>query len=333
MLRYQPILNQPIYFMKKSIRLSFSFTLMFCLLFLACNESKVNPEDSVKLQNGSSYSQNNQGKFKAAGRVAVNETITLKGSNGLYASSENGTVPMRCNRSSAADWEKFTVVDAGGGKVALRSMGKYVSSENGTKAITCSRTAIGDWEKFELVNNADNSVSFKGNNGKFISSENGTQAMTCNRTTAGGWEKFSTTSSTTTPPTGGTWRKANLTNFTSYPDPNSDECINYNGCLWAGQFAFVSGKQPESWVQANNIVAVHSKDADTYKLKTLRLRQGTHQIDVKVYDVCADSDCGGCCTENANAGGIGFLIDIEKYTMQRFGSGDGVVEWMCLDCN
>jgi hypothetical protein len=26
------------------------------------------------------------------------------------------------------------------------------------------------------------------------------------------------------------------------------------------------------------------------------------------------------------------LIDIEKYTMQRFGSGDGIVDWMCLDC-
>ena len=83
---------------------------------------------------------------------------------------------------------------------------------------------------------------------------------------------------------------------------------------------------------ANNIAAVHSKDADQYRLKTLRIRQGTRQIDVKVYDMCADSDCGGCCTTNANAGGIGFLIDIEKYTMQRFGSGSGVVEWMCLDC-
>ena len=28
----------------------------------------------------------------------------------------------------------------------------------------------------------------------------------------------------------------------------------------------------------------------------------------------------------------GFLIDIEKYTMQRFGTGDGIVEWTCLDC-
>ena len=77
----------------------------------------------------------------------------------------------------------------------------------------------------------------------------------------------------------------------------------YNGCLWAGQFAFVSGKQTEAWVQAHNIAAVHERDAQTYRLKTLRLRQGTRQIDAKVYDMCADSDCNGCCTQNANAGG------------------------------
>ena len=78
-------------------------------------------------------------------------------------------------------------------------------------------------------------------------------------------------------------------------------------------------------------MAVHSKDFAKYKLKTLRLKQGSRQIDATVYDECADSDCSGCCTQNA--GSIGFLIDIEKYTMQRFGSGDGVVDWTCLDCN
>ena len=129
-----------------------------------------------------------------------------------------------------------------------------------------------------------------------------------------------------------TWRKANLTNFTSYPDPNSEECREYNGCTWAGQFAFVAGKQSKSWVQSHNIAAVHQKDASKYRLKTLRLKKGTKQMDVKVYDMCADSDCSGCCTRNANKGGIKFLIDIEKYTKQRFGSGSGVVQWYCKDC-
>ena len=128
----------------------------------------------------------------------------------------------------------------------------------------------------------------------------------------------------------GSLRKANLTWFESYPDPGSPECIEYNGCLWAGQFAALNGKQPESWVKANNIAAVHQRDFSKYKLKTLRLRQGTHQIDVKVYDMCADSDCNGCCTKNAAA--TGFLIDIEKYTAERFGTRSGTVDWSCLDC-
>jgi hypothetical protein len=126
------------------------------------------------------------------------------------------------------------------------------------------------------------------------------------------------------------WQKANLTNYESYPDPNSEECIEYNGCTWQGEFAALDGVQPESWVAVNNIVAVHSKDFATYKLRTLRLRQGTHELDVVVYDMCADSDCDGCCS--ANCASTGFLIDIEKYTMERFGSGDGIVEWACLDC-
>lgn len=132
--------------------------------------------------------------FKWAGTttstVPIGQNITLKGFNNQYVSSENGTQAMNCNRTTAADWETFTVVDAGAGKIALRSMDKYVSSENGTQAITCNRTTIGDWEKFDWVVNADGKISFRGNNGLYISSENGTQAMTCNRTTISGWEAF-----------------------------------------------------------------------------------------------------------------------------------------------
>lgn len=122
--------------------------------------------------------------------VPIGQTVTLKGSNDLYVSSENGTQPMWCNRTAAQSWEQFTVVDAGGGKIALRNQGKYVSSENGAQAITCNRTAIGPWEQFEWIANGNGTVSFRGNNGRFISGEGGTQAMTCNRTTAQAAEMF-----------------------------------------------------------------------------------------------------------------------------------------------
>jgi len=126
------------------------------------------------------------------------------------------------------------------------------------------------------------------------------------------------------------WRLANLTHYESYPDPNSEECLEYNGCTWAGQFAALDGVMPEAWVMEHDIAAVHGDDFPIYRLKTLRLRQDDREIDVVVYDYCADDDCDGCCT--ANSAETGFLIDLEKYTMQRFGSGDGIVEWACLDC-
>ena len=127
------------------------------------------------------------------------------------------------------------------------------------------------------------------------------------------------------------WHQANLTWYTSWPEPDSEECIEYNGCTWAGYFAGINGQQTEEWVSQHNIIAVHEKDWEQYRLKTFRLRMNGSTIDAVVYDMCSDSDCDGCCTENA--GEIGFLIDIEKYTRERFdGNGDGVVEWTCLDC-
>ncbi|WP_317166572.1 family 16 glycosylhydrolase [Chitinophaga fulva] len=125
-----------------------------------------------------------------SGSAPIGSTISMKGFNNAYVSGENGTQAMNCNRAVAQAWEQFIVEDAGGGKVALKSMGKYVSSENGTQPITCNRASAGDWEKFDWIANADGTFSLRGNNGLYISSENGTQPMTCNRATISGWEAF-----------------------------------------------------------------------------------------------------------------------------------------------
>ncbi len=127
------------------------------------------------------------------------------------------------------------------------------------------------------------------------------------------------------------WQEATLTHFESYPDPGSSECIDFSGCDYAGYFAAFPGtQQTEAWVQSHNIAAVHSDDFAQLKGKTLRLREGGRRIDVKVYDLCADSDCDGCCTRNRAA--TGFLIDLEINTADRFGVYGGIVEWACLDC-
>ena len=51
---------------------------------------------------------------------------------------------------------------------------------------------------------------------------------------------------------------------------------------------------------------------------------------LQVVDTCDDSDCSGCCSQNANRNG-GFLIDLEYHTAKRFWGGKingmAVIEW------
>jgi GH18 family chitinase len=121
----------------------------------------------------------------------IGQTITLKGFNGLFVSSEDGdTAGMHCDRPTVQGWEQFLVVDAGNGKIALQNNGKFVSSENGTKSITCNRATIQGWEAFDWIPTGTGQVFLRGSNGLYISSENGTKAMTCTRATPSGWEAF-----------------------------------------------------------------------------------------------------------------------------------------------
>ena len=127
------------------------------------------------------------------------------------------------------------------------------------------------------------------------------------------------------------WRQANLTWYESYPEEGSEECIEYNGCEWAGWFAGLPDQMSPEWVAANNIASVHSDVFGEYNGKTLRLRgPGGQEIDAVVYDMCSDDDCSGCCTQNMRQ--TGFLIDLEIHTADRFGVYSGVVDFTCLDC-
>jgi hypothetical protein len=260
------------------------------------------------------------------------------------AGSANGTKIQQwtCNGTPA---QTFALEDRGGGNFRFRNPNSNKcldvtggGSANGTKIQlwTCSSSSN---QKFKVQDVAGGYVrvrhtaSNKCVDVNAASNADGAQVQlwTCNGTAAQSWTFGTSTPPPPPPPDDLVWRNANLTHFTSYPDPGSEECEEYNGCMWAGYFAFVNGQQSEAWVMSHNIAAVHSRDASAYALKTLRIKQGSRQLDVTVYDMCSDSDCDGCCTRNASE--TGFLIDIEHYTMQRFGSGDGIVQWACLDCN
>lgn len=108
----------------------------------------------------------------------------------------------------------------------------------------------------------------------------------------------------------------------------------YNGCAWDGDFAYV-GNRPYSYVQNTDIVAFFASSGETFQKKIIRVYSPIHDktVDSIVLDTCGDSDCNGCCTENANTGG-GYLVDMEENTIIRhFGSleeANGLVCWQIL---
>jgi hypothetical protein len=123
------------------------------------------------------------------------------------------------------------------------------------------------------------------------------------------------------------WKTANKTEFTSYPAPGSEECIKYSGCQYEGMFAGCGPTMPQSWVQSHDIVSVFP-DFATLKHHDLCLKSGPKTMVVLVIDMCADSDCSGCCTQNR--GKAAELIDVESYTAARFGVPDGPIQWADL---
>ncbi len=123
------------------------------------------------------------------------------------------------------------------------------------------------------------------------------------------------------------WRSANKTNYTSYPEPGSDECVKFSGCMYEGLFAACAQKRSLDWVKSHNIVAAFP-DLKTLELHDLCLKSGNKTIVVTVYDTCGDSDCDNCCTKNK--GNKDELIDIESFTDARWGVPDGAIEWADL---
>lgn len=122
------------------------------------------------------------------------------------------------------------------------------------------------------------------------------------------------------------WKSANKTNYTSYPEPGSDECVKYSGCLYEGLFAACDKKQTKAWVQAHNIAAVFPMG--NLALHDICIKSGNKTLVVTVYDTCGDDDCDGCCSENK--GNKDALVDLESFTNERWGLQDGAIQWADL---
>ncbi len=142
----------------------------------------------------------------AAGSVAFNcapgttptpSVVALRArANNRYVVAENGgAAALIANRTSIGPWEKFDLIDRGGGNIALRAQAnnQYVCADNaGASPLIANRAAIGGWETFALIRNADGTVSLRAQaNGRYVTAENGGAApLIANRTAIGLWEKF-----------------------------------------------------------------------------------------------------------------------------------------------
>ncbi|MES2487465.1 MAG: cellulase family glycosylhydrolase [Bacteroidota bacterium] len=207
----------------------------------------------------------------------IGRTIWLKGNNDKYVSSEGNSNPMTCTRSTYAGWELFTVVDAGGGKIALKgSNNLYVSSGNGTSAMICNKTTIGATEKFTFINVGDWKVALRDANGKYVNSQNGSNPMMCNTLEIAAWESF-------------TWGDGVVGARMANPLGNdkaglpADEVVLYPNPAGA-VFTIKTGLKNyalEVYDVQSRLVKTFDNVNDTDTLKTEGLGSGTYTIKIK----------------------------------------------------
>ena len=242
-------------------------------------------------------------------------SLMLTGCGGEVGNSSGGNV-----LSSAKDITSFSILGVSG---TISGTNIFVILPNGT-----SRTAmVATFSTTGTSVKAGNTIQTSG-----VTSNDFTNSVLYTVTAQDGSTKKYTVTTTVagdlnalcadTP--GLVWKTANSTNYESYPAPNSEECTKYGGCKYQGQFQVCGDVvKSEAWVASHNIVALFP--LDNMGNRDLCLKSGSKSIRVTVLDTCADSDCNGCCTQNK--GNATALIDIEKYTHQRFGVPDGFIQW------
>jgi hypothetical protein len=73
------------------------------------------------------------------------------------------------------------------------------------------------------------------------------------------------------------------------------------------------------------VVAIHQNNWSVDKYHYIQVQQSNGiVVTVQSWDLCADTDCGGCCTTNAKAFGGNYLVDVERRTLERL---FGITAW------
>lgn len=153
-----------------------------------------------KLGDNTSDATNWNPTIEYSSPVPVGQVIYLKAnSNGLnvVARPDEINAPLKAKSSVLGDWEKFQVVDAGGGYVALRalSVSKYVVAWANTPGnpLLANSDALGNWEKLQWTASTDGLTYLRANsNGNYVlaRADEAQSPLRATSTSQGDWEKF-----------------------------------------------------------------------------------------------------------------------------------------------
>jgi 3D (Asp-Asp-Asp) domain-containing protein len=156
-------------------------------------------------------------------RASAATLYTLKAkANNNYVSADNyGDNPLIANRTSAAEWEQYQVINNTDGTISLLSMSnnKYVCADlNQGAKLVASSTSIQQWEKFKKVTLADGTIALQAMaNNQFVSADlNSGGVLVANRGSVGGsWEAYTLEVVTTGDNSGQAYANQDFTAYTS----------------------------------------------------------------------------------------------------------------------
>jgi len=117
-------------------------------------------------------------------------TVSLKANNGGYLSWQGASpYTLTCQATSVTANAQFTLVDAGGGRTALRaSNGNYVRYSASDNKLYADATTLGPNQQFTL-NRLNQSVAIQGPNSLFMT-QNANDPVLCEKTVLAAWEYF-----------------------------------------------------------------------------------------------------------------------------------------------
>jgi mannan endo-1,4-beta-mannosidase len=133
----------------------------------------------------------------AAG-APIGKTIWLKSQmNGLYVSAWTATAnaPLQARSTAVNTWERFTVVDAGNGLIALQANANnlYVSAWTATAnaPLEARAATVNTWEKFKWIDDGNGSISLQAQaNNDYVSAWNDPYNLEARATAINTWEEY-----------------------------------------------------------------------------------------------------------------------------------------------